>query len=63
MEDTRMTAIKGKAIRDEECGWCAYPFDTGDEVLIMDNGGPVAYCSNTCVKKAIEHEQNRKIRF
>ena len=42
-----MLLRKTKANKDEECIYCGYPFDTGDDCLIDESSGTI-YCSRNC---------------
>ena len=44
-----MTVHKTTAGTDDECAWCAYPFDPGDSI-VADDATDAAYCSRKCAK-------------
>ncbi len=35
---------------DIECDCCAYPFDFGDRVLLLDDGNSGIYCGDSCAR-------------
>jgi len=41
--------IQDRAQRDESCGQCGYPFDTGQRVYVTAGGLGDVFCSQRCV--------------
>lgn len=46
-QQRRVQVRRTKANRDDECVWCAYPFDPGDPAYVTQ--GEWVFCSRQCV--------------
>lgn len=40
------------AKQNEECAWCAYPFDAGDDAIMIKGNDTSIYCSVNCATKS-----------
>ncbi len=48
--------------RDIECDCCAYPFDFGDRVLLLDDGNGGIYCGESCARHQTQLRDQRQLR-
>ncbi len=47
--------------REMECDCCAYPFDTGERVLVLEDGNGGIYCGESCAQHSTARRDQQQL--